>query len=171
MIRLIEPCKRYLDSYVEARGECVARQIDGYFFGDAHREDVLLKFENYRKGVDLPPGRVAADYYWLVEEESERFIGEICIRHELTEALKRYGGHIGYGVRPSEWNRGYGTRMLNLALQHARERGLSRVLITCDDDNIASARVMEKNGCVLEDKVQNVVDGKAVLTRRYWKDL
>ena len=79
----------------------------------------------------------------------------------------RYAGHIGYGVRCSEWNKGYGTLMLKLALEKAKEMGLSKVLLTCDDDNPASAKVMEKNGAVLQDKIENIIDGKKIITRRY----
>ena len=88
-----------------------------------------------------------------------------------NEALERYGGHIGYGVRYSEWNKGFGTLMLRLALAEAKRIGLSRVLITCDDSNIGSARVMEKNGFSFCDKAENTFDGATLVTRRYWKTL
>ena len=61
--------------------------------------------------------------------------------------------------------------MLKLALEKAREMGISKVLITCDDDNLASAKVMEKNDMVLQDKVENIIDGQKIITRRYWKTL
>ena len=85
--------------------------------------------------------------------------------------MKRYGGHIGYVVRFSKWGKGYGTMMLCMALEEARKMGLSEVLITCDDNNTASARVMEHNGLTLVDKIENTVDGKTVLTRRYRRRL
>ena len=78
---------------------------------------------------------------------------------------------MGYGIRFSEWNKGYGTLMLSLALEKAKNLGIAAVLITCDDDNYASAKVMENNGLALQDKVPNVVDGKAIITRRYTKKL
>lgn len=89
----------------------------------------------------------------------------------MNDALLQRGGHIGYGVRYSEWNRGYGTKMLALALEKAKELHISSVLITCNDDNIASARVMEKNGFVLKDKTVVSEDGSDLLTRRYWKTI
>ena len=61
--------------------------------------------------------------------------------------------------------------MLSLALEKAMDLGIAAVLITCDDDNYASAKVMENNGLALQDKVPNVVDGKAIITRRYTKKL
>ena len=119
----------------------------------------------------MKPNRVGSDYYWLVDEDRNYFIGEISIRHRLTDDLKRYGGHIGYGVRYSEWNKGYGTLMLRLALEKTKNIGITNALITCDDDNYGSAKVMENNGFVLQDKVPNVVNGKAITTRRYTKEL
>ena len=106
-----------------------------------------------------------------MDEEKSYFIGEVTIRHRLNDALLRRGGHIGYGIRYSEWNRGYGTRLLALALEKAKERQLSPVLLTCNDDNLASARVIEKSGFTLADKVVNTNNGKTVLSRRYWKTI
>lgn len=106
-----------------------------------------------------------------MDEDAQRFLGVIDIRHRLNDSLLRYGGHIGYAVRLGEWNKGYGTLMLSLALPHARALGITRCLITCDDDNPGSARVMEKNGFTLCDKVNNLIDGQAIVTRRYWRTL
>ena len=171
MIRLIVPCEQYLSSYAEACDEYRLHGVSTYDFSDPHLSDVLSKFADYRLARNLKPGRVGSDYYWLVDDERDHFIGEISIRHALTDALERYGGHIGYGIRYSEWNKGYGTLMLRLALELAARRGITEILITCDDDNPGSARVMEKNGLHLVDKVENVIDGTPVLTRRYRKRL
>ena len=172
MIRLIEPCEEYLASYTEAFDEYEGYpRAAGNPFNDPRKVDLLAKYERYRRAIDLPAGYVGSSAYWLVDEESGRFLGELSIRHSLTERLLRYGGHIGYAVRLGEWNRGYGTLMLRLALPHAKALGITRCLITCDDDNHASARVMEKNGFTLGDKLPNSIDGRAILTRRYWKEL
>lgn len=171
MIRLVKPSQRYLDSYREAYREYQEHQVITYAFEDSDREDIFLKFDHYRYERNLPPNRVGSSFFWLVDEEENKFIGEISIRHRLNEDLKRYGGHIGYVVRFSEWGKGYGTMMLRMALEEARKMGLSEVLITCDDNNTASARVMEHNGLTLIDKIENTVDGKTVLTRRYRRRL
>ena len=171
MIKLIVPDAAYLRSYTEAYDEYLEHGVSTYFFTDAASCDIFEKFDRYRNERDLPPDRVGEDKFWLVEEENTYFIGEIAIRHRLNEALCRRGGHIGYGVRYSEWNRGYGTKMLALALERAKEMHISPVLITCNDDNIASARVMEKNGFTLRDKITVSRDGKVLLTRRYWKTI
>lgn len=167
MITLVEPCERYLESYIKAYKEYEEKGITTYHLDNAEEYDIFEKYENYRLGRNLKPNRVRADYYWLVNDEKAYFIGEISVRHILTDALKKCGGNIGYGVRCGEWGKGYGTKMLCFALERAKSLGLKRVLVTCDDDNPASARVMEKNGMQLEDKI--LYEG--VLIRRYWKTL
>lgn len=171
MIKLIVPNKEYLQSYIEAYREYVDNNVSTYSFTDPYSCDIFDKFDRYRNERDLPPNRVGEDKYWLVDDEKGCFIGEIAIRHRLNDALAQRGGHIGYGVRYSEWNRGFGTIMLGFALEKAKELHISPVLITCNDDNLASARVMEKNGFVLGDKIIVSVDGEDHLTRRYWKTI
>lgn len=172
MIRLIEPCEAYLASYTEAYDEYTTfPRRAGNPFSDPRACNLLAKYEHYRKAIGLPEGYVAATTFWLVDDEQRRFLGQIDIRHRLTDSLLRYGGHIGYAIRLGEWNKSYGTLMLSLALPHARALGITRCLITCDDDNPGSARVMEKNGFLLGDKVDNVIDGHPIATRRYWKNL
>ena len=171
MIKLIVPDERYLQSYKEAYDEYVENGVSTYCFTDPSACDVLAKFDDYRNGRNLKPDRVGADYYWLVDESRSLFIGETTVRHRLNDALLQNGGHIGYGVRYSLWNRGYGTKLLALALEKAKETGITRVLMTCNDDNLASARVIEKNGFILENKVTVSKDGKDVLKRRYWKTI
>jgi len=171
VIKLIVPNKEYLQSYIEAYREYVDNNVSTYSFTDPYSCDIFDKFDRYRKERNLPPDRVGEDKYWLVDDEKMSFIGEVAIRHRLNDALEQRGGHIGYGVRYSEWNHGYGTKMLELALEKAKEMHISPVLITCNDDNIASARVMEKNGFTLRDKITVSRDGKVLLTRRYWKTI
>ena len=165
------PNKEYLQSYIEAYNEYIDNNISTYSFTDTSSCDIFDKFDRYRNERDLPPERVGADTFWMVDDEKRYFIGEIAVRHRLNDALAQRGGHIGYGVRYSEWNRGYGTKMLSLALEKAKEMHISPVLITCNDDNFASARVMEKNGFVLGDKIIVSIDGEDRLIRRYWKTI
>lgn len=120
------------------------------------------------KGEDLPEGYVPCTMFWLMD--GNRMIGTLSLCHRLNEHLLNEGGHIGYCVRPSERRKGYMTRFLGLGLREALKIGIDRVLITCDDDNIASARVIEKCGGVLEDK-RPCAARPGVLKRRYWIDL
>ncbi|MEG1524268.1 MAG: GNAT family N-acetyltransferase [Clostridia bacterium] len=124
---------------------------------------------NYEYGIHLKPGYVKETRFWLIDHE--RFIGKIAIRHELTPALLQFAGNIAYEVRWSKCRKGYGTQMLSMGLQFCKEElGLQRVLITCNDGNIASARVAEKNGGILENRVINHLNRETVITRRYWID-
>ena len=95
------------------------------------------------------------------------FLGAVNIRHKLNEKLLLNGGHIGDGIRPSERGKGYGTRMIALALEKCRELGIDRVLMVCDRNNAASARTIVKNGGVMENEIE--VDG--VVEQRYWIDI
>lgn len=167
MIILTKPEGKYLRSYMEAYDEFQAMGVSTFGLTDARACDIFEKFENYRLERNLKPDRVGSDSYWLVDDEKDYFIGEIHVRHRLNDTLRLRGGHIGYAIRYNEWGKGYGTEMLRLALPKAKARGVTKALITCNDANVASARVMEKNGFVLEDKVV----AERILTRRYWKTL
>ncbi|WP_127479613.1 GNAT family N-acetyltransferase [Nocardioides pantholopis] len=125
--------------------------------------DLLASYAAERRGVDLPPGRVPASF--LVAEVDGEIVGRVSIRHELNDWLLRYGGHIGYGVRPAHRRRGYATEILCQSLEVARAVGVEKALLTCDDDNLASAATIERCGGVLEDVVP-VEGGKP--KRRYW---
>ena len=108
--------------------------------------------------VPPPEGWVHCTYWWVVDEGA--VLGAIALRHELNDVLLQTGGHIGYGIRPSARRRGLATWAVSQVLPQARALGLERVLITCQDDNVASARVIERAGGVLEDRRDGV--------RRYW---
>jgi predicted acetyltransferase len=95
---------------------------------------------------------------WFIDGSD--YLGTVIIRHRLTPALAREGGHIGYHVVPRQRRRGHATQMLGQAKPVCQGLGLSDVLITCDQDNLGSRRVIEANGGVLE----RVADGQA----RYW---
>jgi len=90
---------------------------------------------------------VAQTNLWLID--GDEFLGQLSIRHTLNRRLRFKGGHIGYSVRPSQRRRGHATLMLRLALPVAHRMGIDPALITCDDTNIASRRVIEANGGVL----------------------
>lgn len=103
-------------------------------------------------------------------EENKRLLGLIQIRLKLLGYLVDFGGHIGYCVRPSERKKGYAKLMLKNALDKCREAGLNKVLITCLEDNIASAKTIEACGGVFE---KTVFDDKNYLAnmKRYWIEL
>jgi predicted acetyltransferase len=130
-------------------------------------EGFVRSVKAWAQGKRLPRAWVASSTFWLVEGDD--YIGSINIRHELTDWLLRFGGHIGYAIRPSRRRRGYGKLMCRLALDEARTIGLERVLITCDADNVGSRRIIEANAGVLEDEIPQ--PDRDVPKRRYWIDL
>jgi len=91
-----------------------------------------------------PAGFVPMTTLWWVE--GPEYLARLAIRHRLTPTLLQVGGHIGYDVRPSARRQGHASAMLRAALPIARELGIYRALITCDLDNVASRKVIEKNG-------------------------
>ena len=116
-----------------------------------------------RLGFDLPDGWVPNTF--LVGTVGARIVGRVSLRHELNDFLLSIGGHIGFGVVASERRRGYGTELLRQALPVAQALGLPRVLVTCDDTNQGSRKVIESCGGVLEDTRFRADGG---VTRRYW---
>lgn len=133
-----EPRFRDMAADYEAAGEDLHRKLASSFAG------YLRVFAEAEEGI-VPEGFVPWSTFWL-ERGDGRLLGGIRLRHDLSERLWQDGGHIGYDIRPSERNRGYATRMLDLCLDEARARGLPWVLLTVDPGNTASIRVVEKNG-------------------------
>lgn len=102
-----------------------------------------------------------------VEQEDNKLLGMINIRHTLNDYLYNYGGHIGYNVRKIERKKGYAKEMLKIALEECRRLEMKKVLITCDADNIASMKTIKFCGGILENEVPN----RERLTQRYWIEL
>jgi len=107
---------------------------------------------------------VPSSHYFLVDDNS-RIVGMVDIRHELNEFLRNIGGHIGYGIRPSKRKKGYATLLLKEALEKCKELGMHQVLVTCDEDNIGSAKVIVNNGGTEEDLF---VTEEGLMKRRFW---
>jgi len=128
----------------------------------------IRRLRDEARGRGLEGGQVPSSTYWLVRD-GRTILARSNLRHRLTPHLLYEGGHIGYGTRPSERRKGYGRAVCAKTLQRARAMGLERVLITCDEDNAASARIIEACGGVLESRVVSRETGKE--KRRYWVDL
>ncbi len=116
-------------------------------------------------GTTIP--RVPSDIFWLLDGEA--FIGETGVRYLLNDWLLQVGGHTGYGIRPKLQRQGYGKLILRLALEKLKERGIERALVTCYDHNIGSAKVIEANGGILENLIDDPRGGGK--SRRYWINL
>ena len=170
-IRLIEPCEELREAYLDYVNEF--SEAEEYYIHSSGTKltDDFSRFiqtlRGHAKGINLPEGWVPATTFWLVR--GGQILGTSGLRHRLTEALKDFGGHVGYAIRPSERGKGYGTLMLKLVLEEARELDLERVLITCDKDNLASVRVIQKNGGKLDS--ESISKQTGTLKQRYWIEL
>lgn len=165
MIQLVKPQLKYEKSFLEALEE-FEKEEKGYsedfekFRNNFNK--YILKLKDDENGVNLKDGYVPSTTLFLIDDDE--YIGRVSIRHSLNDTLLKQGGHIGYDIRPSKRKMGYGTKILELALPIAKELGINKVLLTCKDSNIGSYKIMEKNGAVLQDKIE--YDGH--LKRRYW---
>ena len=133
----------------------------GYTAGGDFRAFVA-RMRQMRDGIDLAANRVPATY--LVAVEGDRIVGRASIRHELNAELLERGGHIGFGVVPAARRRGIATEILRRCLELAHSRGLERVLVTCDENNVGSRTTIEHAGGHLED-IRDHAEGRV---RRYW---
>jgi predicted acetyltransferase len=133
------------------------------FRPDLPWDEYVSLVHGWEDGIDLPDGFVR--HAELVAVVGDDIVGRTSIRFELNDFLRTLGGHIGYAVRPPFRRQGYATEILRQSLEIARARGIDPVLVTCDDDNLASAKVIEANG----GKLESIVPGEAAVPkRRYW---
>ncbi len=125
-------------------------------------------FDNYLNNLELKEakdGLVPDSVFFLLDEDRNKLIGAVNIRHYLNDYLLKFGGHIGDGIRPSERKKGYATKMIELALIECKKLGMDKVLITCNKSNIASAKTIIKNGGILENEIK---DSDGEIIQRYW---
>ena len=170
-IILVKPDLSYADEIIKYKEESLAESpiINGSAGLDRF-SSIEIWFEELKKRScedTVPKGLVPSSTYLAVREKDNYIVGMIDIRHYLNEYLTQAGGHIGYGVRKTERNKGYAKQMLKLALEKCKELKIKRVLITCDEDNIASEKVILSANAKLED-IRNV-DGEN--KKRFWIDL
>lgn len=170
MIKLVKPNKNmeseywdYIKEWKDSKEKFFPSSVDPKELSYNELLEQLKKLEN---ADSCPKDLVPASTYFLVDKKN-RILGAVNIRHELNDELYQTGGHIGYGIRPSERKKGFGKQMLKLALEKAREIGIEYTLITCARSNIASAKVIEANGGVFEDEVTK----NNITFQRYWIDL
>ena len=170
-IILVEPDLSYADEIIKYKEESLAESpiINGSAGLDrlSSIEDWLEELKKRSCEDTVPKGLVPSSTYLGVREKDNYIVGMIDIRHYLNEYLTQVGGHIGYGVRKTERNKGYAKQMLKLALEKCKELKIKKVLITCDEDNIASEKVILSANAKLED-IRNV-DGEN--KKRFWIEL
>ena len=165
-LSIIEPKIDYEKQYLDFIDEWKATKEELVpFVLDLDYSDFALYIENLRNfslGIGLKETFVPHSTYWLVDDE--RIIGVSNLRHVLNQQLLIRGGHIGYGIRPSERKKGYATILLKFTLEKARQFGITKALLTCNKDNIGSIRTIVNNNGILDS--EELINGKIV--QRYW---
>ncbi len=168
-MELVAPSPRYFPSFVRSLRE----------WGDAHQDGAGIRhaatltdrvgFERWvdqllaEETVPASPAHVTCTYRWMVD--GDEYLGSIALRHELNDWLREYGGHVGYGVRPSARGRGLASAALAGTVRLAAERGMPEVMLTHDATNPASGRVIEHNGGRYE---RTVVDDEGHRLLHHW---
>ena len=157
MPHLASPTTKVRASFIEAA--CDLR--DEGWLPEFPVDEVAADFDSYvrRLLAEKEGWGVPISTFWYIDGST--YLGTIIIRHRLTPALTRHGGHIGYHIAPRHRRRGHATEMLAEAITYCHETlGLSRLLLTCAESNTASRRIIESSGGMLE----NVLAGEC----RYW---
>jgi predicted acetyltransferase len=148
---LVEPNKKYQKSF-ENYALAYKKINDEHYFNKykialENFQEYLCLVDHYSKGNHLPEGEVSTSTFWLIDKEE--VVGVVRIRHQEVECA----GHIGYDISPECRNRGYGFYILKLALEKAAKIGIEEAILTCNIDNIASKKIIEKNNGKLLDTV------------------
>ena len=172
LVELIQPTALFRDSYRDLvadftnSGEPFVPFVLGF---ENHDFDAFLhRLDSCTRGIGVPSSFVAHSTFWLVADRAT-VVGVSNIRHSLTDALRREGGHIGFGIRPSARRQGLGTAILKRSLDQADVLGITCALLTCAKTNIASAKTIVRNRGILESEEHLPDRGETV--QRYWIEL
>jgi predicted acetyltransferase len=171
-IRLIKPSLAYRDEYIsfyeewKCSGENIVPWVVEHEPYDFHSMIEFLYSQDSEEKI-MNDNWVPHSTYWLLNE-ADSIVAVVNIRHKLNHKLFNTGGHIGYGVRPSQRRKGYASMLLSLALQQTRRMGLSKVLVVCDKGNTGSERTIIKNGGRFESEF---IEENGNVVRRFWIEL
>jgi len=169
-IRRKDEIIEYINEFVEYNSDIngtgsLDKILEGYTFEQALERCLNMENKEYAEKF----GRCQGKTFLLVRENDNRIVGTINVRWNLNEAMLRFGGHIGYGIRPTERRKGYNKINLYLGMIEAKKVGLEKVMLDCDVNNIGSDRTLKALGGKLERTEIDPSNG--VLTNVYWFDV
>ncbi len=157
IMKLVFPCMKYkqkaalfIKEFYDNNSEINGSGALDHFLEQSTYEDWLQKVLADIDMANIEKPRVPALTYFYVREEDDEIVGMINIRLALNDFLQNEGGHIGYCIRPSERAKHYATEMVKSALKVCDVIGIKEVIVTCDKSNIASAKVIENCGGIIE---------------------
>lgn len=167
-LKLVAPTMEYAKQIMEYREEFLGegrKSIDGGCGLEAfdNVENYIARVKLFSNKDTVPKDFVSSSTF-LAINDNNKLVGIINIRHELNEGLLKVGGNIGYGVRKSERKKGYATEMLKLGIEECKALNIKKALVTCNVENIGSAKTIMNNGGVLENEIENGTE----VFKRFW---
>jgi predicted acetyltransferase len=155
-VKLYRPDFRFKETYLKGLLELTEKsdRLAWVCLGESADQDLPKKdFEKYVASLIFRETHKVNDWvrdttFWAIHEN--QMVGRISIRHELNDFLREVGGHIGYIVHPKFRNQGFATKMLAEILKTDRAKEIGKLLLTCDESNVASEKTILKNGGVFE---------------------
>lgn len=169
MLRLVKTSmdqEQQVHAFLKEWRERDERIVPNAVDGEASDFETYVKAIRAREVRAENAGWVPSTTYWLTD--GKELLGAANIRHELNEQLLNFGGHIGYGIKPSARGRGLATKQLALALEKAKSLGIERALITCNRTNVASKQVILRNGGVPDTPF---IETDGTVVERFWIEL
>lgn len=160
----------YLDEFVKYKSDIngsgsLDKIYEGYTFEQALERCLKMEDEEYAKSL----GKCNGKTFLLIRKNDNRIVGTINVRWNLTPELLQFGGHIGYGIRPTERQKGYNKINLYLGLIEAKKIGLDKVMLDCSTTNLGSDKTIKALGGILERCEIDPWDNE--LTNVYWIDV
>jgi len=165
-LEIKDKIKEYLDEFIEYGSEIngvggLDKIYDGMTIEEAIEDCVKKGNKEYAESI----GKVAASTYLMIRESDNRLIGICNLRHYLNDYLSKVGGHIGYGVRPTERRKGYNKIQLYHALLEAKKLGIDSVMLDCVDTNPGSEKTIQALGGVFDSEYYDESHGNL---HNYW---
>lgn len=161
-----EEIKEYLDEFIKYGSEIngsggLDKIYDGSTIEEAIENCVKMEDKEYAESI----GKVAGSTYLMIRESDDRLVGTCNIRHYLNDYLRKVGGHIGYGVRPTERRKGYNKIQLYHALLEAQKLGIDSAMLDCVDTNQGSEKTIQALGGVFDGEYYDESHGNL---HNYW---